>query len=201
MTDTLNVIIKRRSVRKFKDTPIPENVLNEMLEAARHAPSPGNGQGHCFGIIRDKSLKGQLAEAAGKQMWIAEAPVIFACCADISWDIAKEPQDSLGVHINHLRFGKDFIDYLCEYPNRKQCMQFFENAMPLIPAEHIFLAATAHGLNGCLVGWLDVAKANEILNLPEQLSCLFLLPIGYADESPGQKKLKSIEDITFYDKW
>ena len=43
MTDALNVIIKRRSVRKFKDTPIPENVLNEMLEAARHAPSPGNG--------------------------------------------------------------------------------------------------------------------------------------------------------------
>ena len=34
--------------------------------------------------------------------------MVFACCADINWDIAKEPQDSLGVHINHLRFGKDF---------------------------------------------------------------------------------------------
>jgi len=65
----------RRSVRKFKDTPIPNDVIHEMLEAARLAPTAGNGQGNVIGVIKDQSLKMQLAEAADGQMWIASALV------------------------------------------------------------------------------------------------------------------------------
>jgi len=43
----------RRSVRKFKDTPIPNDVIHEMLEAARLAPTAGNGQGNVIGVIKD----------------------------------------------------------------------------------------------------------------------------------------------------
>jgi|GEM_PF-1546442 len=50
----------RRSVRKFKDTPIPNDVIHEMLEAARLAPTAGNGQGNVIGVIKDQSLKMQL---------------------------------------------------------------------------------------------------------------------------------------------
>ncbi|MCL2323120.1 MAG: nitroreductase family protein [Oscillospiraceae bacterium] len=191
----------RRSVRKFKDSPIPDDIINEMLEAARLSPSGGNAQGYVFGVIRDRELKLQLAKAAGNQIWIATAPVVFACCADISWDIADSSEDDFGLIVNNLRFGKDFINYLNGYPNRKECMTLFANATPLIPAEHIFLTAVLHGLSACFIGYLDVKKASEILNLPEQLSCLFLLPVGYADEIPGEKNLKSIDEISFYDKW
>ncbi len=47
-------VLKRRSVRKFKDIPMPEEIIDKMLLMAQAAPSAGNGQNHLFGIVRDK---------------------------------------------------------------------------------------------------------------------------------------------------
>ena len=70
-----------------------------------------------------------------------------------------------------------------DYPDRKACNKLFNNSNPLIPAEHIYLTAVSYGLSACFVGYLDVEKVSEILGLPEHISCLFLLPVGYADEN------------------
>ena len=59
------------------------------------------------------------------------------------------------------------------------------------------LAAKAHGIEGCIVGWLDVQKASRILQLPEDIRCLYLLPLGYPARAPGTKKLRSLEEISF----
>ncbi len=199
--ELLKAIQTRRSVRKFKDTPIPDCIINEMLEAARHAPSGGNSQTHCFGIVKDPELRLQLAEASGEQMWIATAPVVIACCADISWDIAEQPDDDFGKQVNILRFGEDFVKYLSDYPDRQACITFYENVSPILPAHHMYLTAVSHGLSGCYIGYLDVVRASRILNLPDHMRCLFLLPVGYADEVPGDKEVKSISEISFTDRW
>ena len=152
----LDVIKSRHSIRNFKPDPVPEDIIMEMLEAARHAPTGGNAQAHCFGVITDEVLKVKLAKAAGNQMWIANAPVVFACCADISWNMADVPDDDFGLEVNKLRFGNDFIKYLNAYGDRRAVCTLFQNAAPLIPGEHIFLTAAEHGLSGCFVGYLDV---------------------------------------------
>lgn len=152
-------IYARRSARKYLTTPIPNEWIDEMLEAARRAPSPGNGQEHVFGVIKDTATKQLLAEAAGKQLWIADAPVVFACCADIGWDIAEQPEDDFGLIVNKLRFGAEFIDYMNRYPDRKTCNTIFANAAPMMPTEHIFLTAVTHGLSACFKG----AITNRIL--------------------------------------
>ena len=128
----------RRSVRKFKDTPIPDEVIHEMLESARLAPSGGNAQTHVFGVVKDISLKTQLAMAAGNQMWVATAPIVFACCGDISWDIANQPKDDFGLIVNYLRFGADFFNSMNEYPNRRAFRKLHHNGTPVIAMEHIF---------------------------------------------------------------
>ena len=79
----MRVIRKRVSVRNFSDKPISDGAINDMLEAARLVPTPGNGQGHIIGVIKDQELKTKLAQAAGGQMRIATAPVVFALCGDI----------------------------------------------------------------------------------------------------------------------
>jgi len=195
------VIETRRSVRKFSELPIPEAILDEMLEAARLAPSGGNAQGHVFGVIKDREIKEKLAKAAGEQMWIAKAPIIIACCARLDWDIAEQPADDFGLIVNKLRFNNDFLDYLCRYPDRKARMTLFENATPLIPAQHIFLTAVSHGLGACFVGYMDIRTIDRILNLPENISCLYLLPIGYPEETPKAKHRKSVSEIVFHDQW
>ena len=194
-------IRNRRSVRRFKDTSVPEGVIREMLEAALSVPTPGNAQGNVVGVVRDEALKKLLAEAAGKQMWIASAPVVFALCADISWDLKDQPENDFGLAVNYLRFGREFIHYTNLCPDRKTMNKLFANGGPCLLGEHIFLTAVAHGMSACFVGYLDTEKASEILNLPAHLSCLFLLPVGYTDEIPGTKELKRMDEFSFQDTW
>lgn len=195
------VFASRRSIRKFKDIDIPDNLLFEMLEAARLAPTAGNAQTHVFGVIKDKTLKEKLAASAGNQTWIASAPVVIACCAKLEWDIAQQPEDDFGLIVNKRRFDNAFLDYLIDYPSSKARMTLFENATPLIPAEHIFLCAVSNGLSACFVGDLDIEMADKLLNLPENVTCLYLLPVGYADETPKSKHRKELSEIVFYDQW
>lgn len=199
--EVFEAIHTRRSVRKFKDTPVPDEIIQEMLEAARLAPTPGNSQSNVIGVIRDHALKTQLAEAAGGQMWIASAPVVFALCANISWDLKDQPEDDFGLIVNYLRFGEEFVRYTNKCPDRRTMNKLFANGGPCVPGEHIFLTAVAHGMSACFIGYLDTERASKILNLPKHLSCLFLLPVGYPDEMPRPKNLKSMDEISFYDKW
>ena len=56
MLTVMEAIQKRRSIRKFKDTPVPDELIEQMLEAARLAPSGTNRQPWRFQIIKDKAI-------------------------------------------------------------------------------------------------------------------------------------------------
>jgi len=191
----------RRSCRKYKDTPIDEAIIQEMMEAARRVPTPGNSQSHVFGVVRDRELRARLAEAAGGQRWIATAPVVFALCGRIDWDLKDLPEDDYGLIVNYRRFGRPMVKYLNDYPDRRMCSTLLANGGGSMQGVHISLIAAAHGMQACFIGDLDLAKANEVLGLPDYLTCLFLLPVGYPDEAPGEKALKPLGEIAFCDRW
>ena len=194
-------IRKRISVRSFSGKPVSDEIINEMLDAARLVPSPGNGQSNIIGVIKDRELKHKLAQAAGGQMWIASAPVVFALCCDISWDLKDQPEEDFGLIVNYLRFGKEFVKYTNQCPDRKTMNKLFANGGPCLPGEHIFLTAVSHGLSACFIGYLDTEKAAEVLQLPEHIACLFLLPVGYAADDVSPPLKKSISEISFTDTW
>ena len=198
----MEAIIKRRSIRNYAPTPIPQETLDEILEAARLAPSGGNGQNWYIGVVRDEHIKRELANAAGRQMWIAEAPVVIAFCANIEYNTADLPEDDFSLAVNRLRFGREMLDYLSGCKDKRGLGIMWANACPLIPGTHITLAATNHGLDTCWVGYLDVAKASSLLNLPASMACLYLMPLGYRATEPKKKSSrKGIEEVVFYDKW
>ena len=77
----LKEAIKRRySVRDFEEKPVPEEKLLRVLEAARLAPSAGNGQYWKFVVVREAKRRQELADASG-QSFVAEAPVVIAAVA------------------------------------------------------------------------------------------------------------------------
>ncbi|WP_147273855.1 nitroreductase family protein [Fontibacillus phaseoli] len=59
------------------------------------------------------------------------------------------------------------------------------------------MTVVSHGLSGYFVGYVDVREASRILNLPDDIVCLFLLPVGYPHEEPTEKQLKTIREISF----
>jgi len=201
MMDIAQAIEARRSVRRFRETPVPEEAITAMLEAARLAPSGGNGQSWVFGVVTDRSIIQQLAEAGGNQMWIATAPLVFALCARLPKPMAEWPADDYGLAVNRDRFGSDFVDYLRAFPGQRQVSMLLSNATPLIPGEHIALTAAAHGLSSCWIGHLDVRRASTILGLPDEIVCLFLLPVGYAAQPPRSLTRKPLNAISFRDRY
>lgn len=75
--DVMQAIRQRRSIRKYADRPVPPEVLDEIMHAARLAPSARNLQEWKFVVVRDQALRHQLGESSGYP-FIAWAPVIIA---------------------------------------------------------------------------------------------------------------------------
>ncbi|MBN1780667.1 nitroreductase family protein [bacterium] len=75
-----DAVRKRQSVRKYSEKDVEEDKLNLVLEAARLSPSAKNRQARKFVLVRDVQMRRKLAVAAKNQMFVADAPVVIACC-------------------------------------------------------------------------------------------------------------------------
>lgn len=76
--DFMQVVRRRRSIRKYKPDHVPEEVLKEILEAGRLAPSAANRQPWHFIVVSDRDRKEQM-QIPG---WVAQAPLILVVCGD-----------------------------------------------------------------------------------------------------------------------
>ena len=74
-------IRNRRSIRDYQDKPVPQEKLNNVLEAARLAPSASNRQMWKFIVVKESERRRELSRAAGGQAHIAKAPVVIAAVA------------------------------------------------------------------------------------------------------------------------
>ena len=83
MLTTKKAIEQRRSIRKYKPDPVPDHIITKLLDAARLAPSGCNAQPWRFKVIKNEDDRKLLAQTAYGQSFIADAPVVFVCCADI----------------------------------------------------------------------------------------------------------------------
>ncbi len=168
----LDVIQKRRSVRKYKEDPIPEKAFRRVLEAARLAPSGKNFQPWKFIIVKDKALKEKLAQASAGQFFMAEAPIIIVGCGF---------PDNCYAHMG--RYMKSWsVDVT-------------------IALEHLILQAQEEGLGTCWIGSFEEEEVKAILNIPENVKVLALTPLGYPDEIPRFRRRKSLDEIISYDRF
>jgi nitroreductase len=166
----LKVIKERRSVRRYKGDPFPEDVLLRVLEAARYSPSGKNLQPWKFILVKDKDLKQKLAKASAGQSFIAQAPLVVVACGF--------PDDC------YSRMG----NYMKSWP-----------VDVAIAIEHLILQAQEEGLGTCWIGAFEEREVKAILNVPDSVKVLALTPIGYPDEVPASRGRKSLDEIISYD--
>ena len=94
---------RRRSIRTFLPRPIPESLVEEMLEVARLAPSGGNEQPWAFGVVRDRDLISGVAALSYGQDWIGEAPLLMVLCTRIVDDSRGARQIQIDRFPDHRR--------------------------------------------------------------------------------------------------
>lgn len=77
--DVMSAIKERRSIRKYTDMLVEDVKLQNILEAARLAPSADNNQDRKFIVVKDSEIREKLVEATD-QKWVASSPIIIVCC-------------------------------------------------------------------------------------------------------------------------
>jgi nitroreductase len=170
--DFYDVIKKRKSIRKYKGDPVPDDVLNRILEAGRTAPSAKNIQPWHFIVVRDPNTKKKLAEASRNQMFMADADVILVGCIlnSIAWT-------RMGGYMN-----AGPVDLT-------------------IAMEHMILAAACEGLGTCWIGAFVEEDVKKILQVPDDVTVLALTPVGYPAEEAKDRGRKHLREIVSYDSW
>jgi nitroreductase len=196
---TKEAIQQRRSIRKFRQDPVPDKAISELLDAARLAPSGSNAQPWRFKIVRDKDTKEKLVKAAYDQAFIGEAPVVLVCCADIGSyldGVVSGLQD-----LGKIGAVEDrIVEIVLNRTDRMMKMNLDQFGQRIafnvaIAVEHIVLRALDFGLGTCWVRLIDEQAIRAIFGWDDTISVVALLPIGYPDESPAPRKRRTIEEI------
>ena len=213
----IDLIKSRYSLRNFDTEKIPTfDDIRDIIEAGRFAPSFLNLQPWHFIIIKDESTKTLLYNLSNGQSHVAQAPVIIACCADLS--------------------VFDYEKYRAALENRQgmteDVLQSFLNSKALNPAllskeavrqrgleevtyaiAYMTLAAQEKGIESCIIGGIgneytqinqDIyAVAKMELNLPKDVCLCALLLLGYPKEGiiPENKERKPFEEVVSFEKY
>ena len=192
LLSTKEAIRQRRSIRKFKPDPVPDECVAELLESARLAPSGCNAQPWRFKVVRDPGKRLLLAQAAHDQMFIAEAPVVIVCCADVQGylDGSVSGIQDLGkigaVEDKVVKVLVKNIDQLRTYSVEELGARIAANVA--IAIEHMVLRALDFGLGSCWIRFLDAERIKKMFGWDDNIFVVALLPVGYPAESPAPRK-------------
>jgi nitroreductase len=168
----LEAIKGRRSVRSFKQNRIPKRALNQILEAAVLAPSAGNRQPWEFILVTKQELKQELVKVAGGQQFIGEAPTIIVVCANET----RSAQ----------RYGSR--------GRRLYCLQDTAAAI-----QNIILTAYSFGLGTCWVGAFNENAAKRVLQVPEGIRPVAIIPLGYSVEKPSARSRRLLAEVLHFE--
>jgi nitroreductase len=108
--DVFEAIRIRRSIRKYRPEPIPDEKLEIILEAARLAPSAANCQDWCFIVVQNADMKRALAEAANNQTFMKDAAVIIVAMGDPQIS-AKWCEKDVMIAVEHMVLGATAMGY------------------------------------------------------------------------------------------
>ena len=156
MKDIINLIKNRYSVRDFLPDPLPQEVIDDMIEAARLAPSAQNRQPWRYVIITEPDRIKELVKNTGliglSNYFIKDAPCLVIACADVKKNLKLNQKDYYLVDV-------------------------------AISFHQMILAAWAHGVGSCWLAAFNEEKLARYLDLPKNYRIVAMSPFGYPKDS------------------
>jgi len=180
MADFMEVLKGRRSIRNYQDQTIPEEVLNQILEAVQWSPSWANTQCWEVIVVKNQGTKQKLQETLSQgnpaTRAMVEAPAVLVLCGKqgISGSYKGQVTTKLG----------DWFMFDLGLATQSLC-----------------LAAWNLGLGTVVVGLFDHNRAAAVLGVPEGYELVAMLPLGYPAKQPAAPKRREISEFTHFDKF
>lgn len=174
----LELVNKRRSVRKYSERKIPRDLIDRCIETARLAPSASNSQPWSFIVIDDERTKNELCDKAFSgvymsNVFVKKAPVVVVVITEKANYITR-----LGGMLRKVQYSLIDVGIACE---------------------HLVLQAEELGIGTCWLGWFDEKAVKKVLNLPKSVQIDVMISMGYPTEvKTVTKKRKTLEEIRRY---
>ena len=178
MSDIMENILGRRSIRRYQEKDIPKELLNKLLEAARWAPSWANSQCWEFVVVKDNEIKKKIQATVSSRnpssLAIVNAPVLLVVCGQLK---------KSGFYNDNFptKFGDWFMYDLG------------------LATQNLCLTAHDSGLGTVIVGLFDHDEVGKIIKLPADHEALVLIPLGYPDHEPSPPKRREIKEFAHYE--
>ena len=187
--DVAELIRTRRAIRKFEDRPVPDELVHEILDAARWAPSPANLQPARFIWVRDPRIKEELQALAHESKELSAY-----------WDAQFRPGGKSAL-VNDV--VTPTVIAVVSDPAKSLTNVHYDNGFEWAAAMSIYamwLRAHSLGLGAVFVQHWITEKAKKILNVPLRWSFLGTFTCGYAAEAKEGERL-SFDEVVFRDRF
>lgn len=178
-SDVIGLLQSHASVRKYKNTTIPKETLNNMIYTAQHAASSNFVQAYSIIRITDEDKLNALAHLSGNEQQIKSAPVVLLFCADLKR--VEYACQRLGVNIVNDKV-EDFIVTVVDTS---------------LFAQNFAIAAESQGYGICYIGGVrnNPTEISDLVGLPEQVFPIFAMTVGVPDEEQLVKPRLPVEAI------
>lgn len=186
MNNKVTTLIKNhRSIRKYTNDPIKEEVLSDILKSAQWASSSHNVQAYSIIVIKNTKTKDKLSELCGSQEWISSCPVFLIFCVDF----------------NRLTLA-------CDMYEKKHEINEIENLLigvidASLVAQNVLLGAESYGLGGVVIGGLrnKLGEVIDLLNVPQYTVPLMGMCLGYPNEVINQKPRLPMDAVIYKEEY
>ena len=178
--DLMEAIRGRRSIRKYRQDPVPESALQTILDAVKWAPSWANTQCWEVIVVKDPKVKAELATALPNGnpgiASLIDAPLALILC------------------------GKKGISgyYKGQTSTVKGDWLMFDTGLAM---QNLCLASHALGLGTVVIGLFDHQKVEEILGVSKGVEVVAMTPLGYPATEGVTPKRKDISEFVFFDRY
>ncbi|RIK41958.1 MAG: nitroreductase [Chloroflexi bacterium] len=193
-----DVVRRRRIVRHFKPDPVEPDVIEHIMRITQRAPSAGYSQGQSFIVVTNPQTRRAIGRLCGetdddpspfRHHWVSEAPVqVVACVSEAAYHRRYQEPDKLRPDGTEIDWPVPYwwFDIGCS------CMLFM-------------LAVVNAGLAAGYAGVVDFGPFRELLGIPEDVTPVGVMPVGYPDKDIPSPSLargrKGYEQFVRRERW
>ncbi|WNS41849.1 oxygen-insensitive NADPH nitroreductase [Paenibacillus sp. MMS20-IR301] len=165
VSETIKLLHRHTSVRQFQDKPVSDELLAAIIGAGQMASTSSNVQAYSVIAVTEQPLKAQLSALSGNQAYIEQCPVFLVWCADL-----YRLREAAAPHLQGTESYEDTTENL-----------IVATVDAALAAQNAAVAAESLGLGIVYIGGIrnEIAKAAELLGLPELVYPVFGMCLGY----------------------
>ncbi|WP_432401967.1 oxygen-insensitive NADPH nitroreductase [Wukongibacter sp. M2B1] len=185
MNEVIRLLKSHKSIRKFKEDMVDEEMIRAIIEAAQSASTSSFVQAYTIIRVNNMETRKEISELSGDQFYVEQCPVFLVFCADLN-------RLNLACKMNGTEMKEGFTESF-----------IIATVDAALVAQNAMIAAESMGLGGVYIGGIrnNPHKMSELLNLPINVYPVFGMCLGYPNHDPDVKPRLPLEVIYKQDKY